>query len=138
MIPVGPFSAIHLHNAPRGENGGVLQDFIVDAGGDVNGNAVDPMADTGDGDVFNEVIEVDTLISIEQVIGQGGEEIIRAPMEEMMEAAESLPAPVVQSLSVDDDAFVDVAQNDQAALREDLTFSDRLRNAPPGAGRFFA
>ena len=124
LIPVGPFSAIHLHNAPRGENGGVVQDFIVDAGGDVNGNAVDPMADTGDGDVFNEVIEVDTLISIEQVIAQGGEEIIRAPMEDMMEAAESLPAPVVQSLSVDDDAFVDVAQNDQAALMEDLTFTD--------------
>jgi Ca2+-binding RTX toxin-like protein len=124
LTPVGPFSAIHLHNAPRGENGGVVQDFIVDAGGDVNGNAVDPMADTGDGDVFNEVIEVDTLTSIEQVIGQGGEEIIRAPMEEMMETADSLDAPVVQSLSVDDDALINVAQNDLAALMEDLTFND--------------
>lgn len=33
LIPVAIFSAIHIHNAPRGENGGVLQDFIVDAGG---------------------------------------------------------------------------------------------------------
>ena len=33
LIPVAVFSAIHIHNAPRGENGGVLQDFIVDAGG---------------------------------------------------------------------------------------------------------
>lgn len=33
LIPVAVFSAIHIHNAPRGANGGVLQDFIVDAGG---------------------------------------------------------------------------------------------------------
>ena len=33
LIPVAVFSAIHIHNAPRGVNGGVLQDFIVDAGG---------------------------------------------------------------------------------------------------------
>ena len=33
LIPVAIFSAIHIHNAPRGVNGGVLQDFIVDAGG---------------------------------------------------------------------------------------------------------
>ena len=33
LIPVAIFSAIHLHNAPRGVNGGVLQDVIVDAGG---------------------------------------------------------------------------------------------------------
>ena len=33
LIPVGPFSAIHIHRAPRGQNGPVLQDFIVDAGG---------------------------------------------------------------------------------------------------------
>ena len=33
LIPVAVFSAIHIHNAPRGVNGGVVQDFIVDAGG---------------------------------------------------------------------------------------------------------
>lgn len=33
LIPVAIFSAIHIHNAPRGENGPVLQDVIVDAGG---------------------------------------------------------------------------------------------------------
>ena len=33
LIPVAIFSAIHIHNAPRGVNGGVVQDVIVDAGG---------------------------------------------------------------------------------------------------------
>jgi len=33
LVPVAVFSAIHLHDAPRGQNGGVLQDIIVDAGG---------------------------------------------------------------------------------------------------------
>ena len=33
LIPVAIFSAIHIHNAPRGANGPVLQDVIVDAGG---------------------------------------------------------------------------------------------------------
>ena len=33
LIPVAIFSAIHIHNAPRGVNGPVLQDVIVDAGG---------------------------------------------------------------------------------------------------------
>ena len=61
LATVGPFSAIHLHDAPPGQNGGILQDIVVDAGGDVNGN-------TMDGDVFAEVVEVDTLTSIETVI----------------------------------------------------------------------
>jgi len=72
LTPVATFSAIHLHNAPAGTNGDVLQDVIQDAGGDVNGLALSPEADTGDGNVFDEVIEVDTLISIETVIGQDG------------------------------------------------------------------
>ena len=33
LIPVAVFSEIHIHNAPRGVNGGVVQDVIVDAGG---------------------------------------------------------------------------------------------------------
>ncbi|GAB5454741.1 MAG: hypothetical protein Hens2KO_09700 [Henriciella sp.] len=65
LMTVGPFSAIHLHNAPAGENGGVVQDIVVDAGGDVNGN-------TMSGDVFDEVTETDTLTSIENVILSDG------------------------------------------------------------------
>ena len=79
LATVGPFSAIHIHNAPRGENGGVLQDFIQDAGGDVDGLALSPEADTGDGNVFVEDVQVDQLISIEEVIQQGGEEVFTAP-----------------------------------------------------------
>ncbi|MEP4051071.1 MAG: CHRD domain-containing protein [Litorimonas sp.] len=83
LTPVGPFSSIHLHNAPAGSNGGVVQDFIVDAGGDVNGLALSADADTGDGNVFDEVIEVDILTSIEQVIGQNGAPITTAATDEM-------------------------------------------------------
>ena len=61
LMPVSTFSAIHLHNAPAGQNGGVVQDIVTDAGGDVNGN-------TMSGDVFNEVVETDTLTSIENVV----------------------------------------------------------------------
>ena len=78
LSPVAIFSAIHLHNAPAGTNGGVVQDVIQDAGADVNGLALSAESDMGDGNVFNEVIEVDTLISIETVIGQNGAPITTA------------------------------------------------------------
>ena len=69
LLPVAGVSSIHLHNAPAGQNGPVITDIIQDAGGDVDGNAIFPAADTGDGDVFREVVETDTLISIERVFG---------------------------------------------------------------------
>jgi len=93
----GALSAIHLHNAPTGQNGPVLQDIIVDAGGDTSGLALSPEADTGDGDVFNEVIEVDTLISIETVIGQDGAPITTVPSM----TAESTNEAALQSLEVE-------------------------------------
>jgi len=123
LTTVGPFSSIHLHNAPRGENGGVVQDFIVDAGGDVNGNTMDPMADTGDGDVFVEDIQVDTLVSIEQVIGQDGAPITSAPSGVMAEA-QLENAAAVQSLSFDDEALIDVAQPILVEGDESLTAFD--------------
>lgn len=69
LLPVAGVSSIHIHNAPRGVNGPVVQDVVQDAGGDVNGNALIEAADTGDGDVFAEYIETDTLDSIEAIIG---------------------------------------------------------------------
>jgi len=59
----GALSAIHLHNAPAGSNGGVLQDVIVDAGGTTTDFSV--LEET---DVIAEIVEVDQLISIENVI----------------------------------------------------------------------
>ena len=69
LLPVAGVSSIHIHNAPRGVNGPIVQDVVQDAGGDVDGNALIEAADTGDGDVFAEVIETDTLDSIEAIIG---------------------------------------------------------------------
>ena len=77
LLPVAGVSAIHLHNAPRGANGPVILDVVQDAGGDINGDALTPDADTGDGDVFAEVVETDTLISIENIVGSNdNDEII--------------------------------------------------------------
>jgi Ca2+-binding RTX toxin-like protein len=69
LLPVAGVSSIHIHNAPRGVNGPVVQDVVQDAGGDISGNALIEAADTGDGDVFDEYVETDTLDSIENIIG---------------------------------------------------------------------
>ena len=62
----GALSAIHLHNAPAGINGPVVQDTLVDAGASINGDVPSGV----DGlDVIDNVIETDTLISIENVVG---------------------------------------------------------------------
>lgn len=77
LLPVAIFSAVHLHNAPRGANGPVVLDVIQDAGGDVEGNALIASADTGDGNVFAEVTETDTLTGIENITGSNdNDEII--------------------------------------------------------------
>jgi Ca2+-binding RTX toxin-like protein len=59
LISLGAVSAIHLHNAPAGLNGDVVQDFIVDAG-----NAGPALPFT----VVDPVTETDTLDSIEEFI----------------------------------------------------------------------
>jgi Ca2+-binding RTX toxin-like protein len=71
LLPVAGFSAIHLHNAPAGVNGPVILDVVQDAGGDITGA-------TADGDVFDEVVETDTLISIENIIGSNDSDSITA------------------------------------------------------------
>lgn len=68
LLPVAGFSAIHLHNAPAGVNGAVVLDIVQDAGGDINGAALNSAFDTGDGNVFVEEIEVDTLVSVENIV----------------------------------------------------------------------
>ena len=74
LLPVAGISAIHIHAGPAGVNGPPILDLVQDAGGDVNGNALTPDADTGDGDVFVEVIEVDNLRSIENVVGSNDDD----------------------------------------------------------------
>ena len=66
----GALSAIHLHNAPAGQNGGVLQDFIVDAGGTTTDFSV-----LNTTDVIAEETEVDTLVSIENVILSNNDDV---------------------------------------------------------------
>ena len=60
----GAVSAIHLHNAPAGVNGPIVQDTLVDAGGTLDASANTGVAE----DVIDEVTETDTLESIETVI----------------------------------------------------------------------
>ncbi|SLN73469.1 Serralysin precursor [Falsiruegeria litorea R37] len=69
----GVISAIHLHNAPAGVNGPIVQDTLVDAGGTVDGAASIGVSGV---DVINEVSEIDVLFSIENVIGSGDGDVI--------------------------------------------------------------
>jgi Ca2+-binding RTX toxin-like protein len=62
LMPVAGVSSIHIHNAPAGTNGSVITDVVQGAGGDINGNAVNALFDTGDGNVFVEVFESDNDI----------------------------------------------------------------------------
>lgn len=68
----GVVSAIHLHNAPAGENGPVVQDFLVDAGATLaTADQVEAGAASGTvgADVIDNVVETDTLVSIENIVG---------------------------------------------------------------------
>ncbi len=71
----GVVSAIHLHNAPAGANGPVVQDTLVDAGATLD---VDATGGTGviGLDVIDNQIETDVLSSIENVIGSNDGDII--------------------------------------------------------------
>ena len=69
----GAVSAIHVHNAPAGQNGPILQDTLVDAGG-----ILDPDVNTGvfGPDIIENQVEVDVLSSIENVIGSDDGDVI--------------------------------------------------------------
>ena len=65
----GVLSAIHLHNAPAGINGPVVQDTLVDAGATLDvSEPISALGVVGE-DVIDEVVETDVLFSIENVIG---------------------------------------------------------------------
>ena len=72
----GVLSAIHLHNAPAGQNGPVVQDTLVDAGATLD--VSEPISNTGvEGlDVIAEVVETDVLTSIEAVVGSDDADVI--------------------------------------------------------------
>ncbi|MEM8791257.1 MAG: CHRD domain-containing protein [Pseudomonadota bacterium] len=70
LTPIpGVVSAIHLHNAPAGQNGPVVQDTLVDAGGTLD--TAEPITNTGvvGADVIENVVETDILSWIERVVG---------------------------------------------------------------------
>ncbi len=64
----GVVSAIHLHNAPAGQNGPVVQDTLVDAGATLDVNATGGTGVVGL-DVIDNQVETDILSSIERVVG---------------------------------------------------------------------
>jgi hypothetical protein len=68
-------SAIHLHNAPAGANGPVVQDTLVDAGATLDTDATGGTGVVGL-DVIDNQIETDVLSSIENVIGSGDGDVI--------------------------------------------------------------
>ncbi|MDA7965354.1 CHRD domain-containing protein [Ruegeria sp.] len=75
----GAVSAIHLHNAPAGENGPVVRDSLVDAGGILA--SADEVAENPTGVlnidfVTDAVTETDTLISIENVVGSDDDDVL--------------------------------------------------------------
>ncbi|WP_050603844.1 S-layer family protein [Ruegeria sp. 6PALISEP08] len=71
----GVVSAIHLHNAPAGQNGPVVQDTLVDAGATLDEDSADGTGVIGQ-DVIDNQIETDTLRSIENVIGSDEGDVI--------------------------------------------------------------
>lgn len=82
LLPVASVSSIHIHNAPAGSNGPVITDVIQGAGGDINGNAVNALFDTGDGNVFTEVFESDNDIieggsGNDTISGGSGDDVLR-------------------------------------------------------------
>lgn len=84
----GVLSAIHLHNAPAGENGPVVQDTLVDAGAtlgnvDTGGTGVVGL------DVIDNQVETDVLVSIENVIGSNdGDVIVGSDLENVLNGAD--------------------------------------------------
>ncbi len=71
LTPIpGVVSAIHLHNAPAGQNGPVVQDTLVDAGATLDADATGGTGVVGL-DVIDNQIETDVLSSIERVVGSG-------------------------------------------------------------------
>lgn len=82
LLPVSGVSSIHIHNAPAGVNGPVIVDVVQGAGGDINGNAVNALFDTGDGNVFQEIFESDNDIlsggeGDDILSGGAGDDILR-------------------------------------------------------------
>ncbi|WP_298849278.1 CHRD domain-containing protein [uncultured Ruegeria sp.] len=71
----GVVSAIHLHNAPAGQNGPVVQDTLVDAGATLDVDAVGGTGVIGQ-DVIDNQIETDILRSVENVIGSDEGDVI--------------------------------------------------------------
>ncbi|MBO9412435.1 MULTISPECIES: CHRD domain-containing protein [unclassified Ruegeria] len=71
----GVVSAIHLHNAPAGQNGPVVQDTLVDAGATLDTEATGGTGVIGE-DVIDNQIEVDILRSIERVVGSDDSDTI--------------------------------------------------------------
>ncbi|MBO9447038.1 CHRD domain-containing protein [Ruegeria sp. R14_0] len=71
----GVVSAIHLHNAPAGANGPVVQDTLVDAGATLDVDATGGTGVVGQ-DVIDNQIETDVLVSIENVIGSDDGDVI--------------------------------------------------------------
>ena len=113
LLPVAGVSSIHLHNAPAGVNGPVILDVVQDAGGDVAGLAQTPGADTGDGNVFNELAALDATLTLDN--GQ------RLNIDQNLVAAAGQPAVLLEgngsSLNVQSNSSIAAPDAGNTAVR---------------------
>ncbi|WP_179379322.1 beta strand repeat-containing protein [Jannaschia marina] len=72
----GVVSPIHLHNAPAGANGPVVQDTLIDAGATLDVDAGPGEIGVVGADVIDEVLEVDVLSSIENVTASDDADVL--------------------------------------------------------------
>ncbi len=120
LTPIpGVVSAIHLHNAPAGQNGPVVQDTLVDAGATLDVNATGGTGVIGE-DVIDNQIEVDVLSSIEAVIGTDDGDVIIGVED----------APVVADFSdLDVAVTVSVDENGNGTATRDTGFTVVVEDA---------
>ncbi|MEM8870392.1 MAG: CHRD domain-containing protein [Pseudomonadota bacterium] len=135
----GVVSAIHLHNAPAGVNGPIVQDTLVDAGAVVDGTATLGVSGT---DVIDEVVETDVLSSIERVVGSDDIDTVDlsgfngVTVDLDINTPQPGPASQEGAILVDDEVIIEVDdfENVRGSDGDDLILGNNEINLLEGLG----
>ncbi|MEM9231436.1 MAG: CHRD domain-containing protein, partial [Pseudomonadota bacterium] len=135
----GVVSAIHLHNAPAGVNGPIVQDTLVDAGAVVDGTATLGVSGT---DVIDEVVETDVLSSIERVVGSDDTDTVDlsgfngVTVDLDINTPQPGPASQEGAILVDDEVIIEVDdfENVRGSDGDDLILGNNEINLLEGLG----